>query len=242
MCNKYTNNGAACLENDDQEDNEETMMYDNNESEDGDLSPELCCAAAKLIPALKTIDASMMCANGDGSGNKQSTVSSGDSGGPLLWRDTASGKYILYGVVSFTTNGTTLPPVFQYVPSSLEWIRATTGIQQVHNKLETTQDSKSTTTTTSASVQTDTKWTDNYIFMSVVAVLFVACVFFAIVRCATCRNGHKDSNEIRCEHVPSLPVIHEDVDNYFISVNDQQRLIGKKSARLNGRINAAIDV
>jgi secreted trypsin-like serine protease len=67
----------------------------------------------------------MMCAYASGRDSCQ-----GDSGGPLVVHDNARNGYVLYGVVSYG-NGCArqrTPGVYHHVPSTVDWIRRTTGL------------------------------------------------------------------------------------------------------------------
>jgi len=202
QCSSYTNNGAACKD----DANDVSNMSHDNDIDNDDIKTmmswdfaRICCYVTKKLSALKFIDASMMCAHG-GSGYKQSpTVSNGDSGGPLVWRDTASGKYILYGVASFVSKlNSNAPAVFHYVPSSLDWIRATTAIGSNKSK----------------------PYTLVYGWLVVVVLIVLACVFFAIGYCLYSQRVGKIGNKIRCsstdtrrEHAAvSIPIIHNAVE------------------------------
>jgi len=206
-----------------------------------------CCKNAKLASLNKDVDTSMMCTLGGGSSDKQPATCSGDSGGPLLWWDARRDKYVVYGVVSFggCSVDRTMPDVYHYVPSSLEWIRATTGIGRQES-------SHKTTTTSKQQSPTDNVLRDhNDIYLYVIIIGLVACVFFFIGR-QCCRkapevnDGRYSTTDIGgLENVTvSVPIIDDDGEKNFYTHNDRRcrPVSGRTGSRLSGRDNSAVEV
>jgi len=223
-CNNYVCENGDIDEHDDSDANSDNYI--------ARVRAIACCKNAKLASLNKDVDTSMMCALGGGNSDKQPATCSGDSGGPLLWWDARRNKYIVYGVVSFggCSVDRTMPDVYHYVPSSLEWIRATTGIGRQ---------------------QLNTSPTNIYLYVIIIGL--VACVFFFIGR-QCCRKAPKiNINDGRysttniggLENVAvSVPIIDDGAEKNFYTHNDRRcRPVSiHTGSRLSGRDNSAVEV